>query len=42
MFSYYDDAIKLVNKDKDDSKTTEGEKEIYQTIINYFSLNKLW
>lgn len=32
MFSYFDDAIAIIIKEKEDPKTNEGEKEIYTKI----------
>jgi len=41
LFSLYDDTVKQVNKDKEESKTIEATKQIYINISNYFTSRKL-
>ena len=41
IFNLLDECVRLVKKDKDDPKNSEGEKEVYQKIVNYFELRKL-
>jgi len=41
LFSLYDDLIKNVNKDKEESKAVEATAQIYIKISNYFASRKL-
>lgn len=41
LFNVCDDIIRLLQKEKDTQANTDGEKTIYQNIINHFLLQKL-
>eukprot|EP00828_Plagiopyla_frontata_P047580 TRINITY_DN8839_c0_g1_i15.p1 TRINITY_DN8839_c0_g1~~TRINITY_DN8839_c0_g1_i15.p1 ORF type:complete len:375 (+),score=68.00 TRINITY_DN8839_c0_g1_i15:167-1291(+) len=40
LFSYYDESIRLIQKEKDEFKDQESLQKAYQQILNYFQAEK--
>lgn len=41
LFSYFEECIKVIQKEKSDEKNSEAENAIYANVLNFLNLQKL-